>query len=58
MVRYSVPLAQQLASVVVHDVEESQLAGVREGDLKQLFQAAGLHRIEENVLAIQDWWER
>ena len=48
-----------------HDVEdESQLAGAREGHLKQLFQAAGLHEIEENVLSIsvehpsfEDWWE-
>jgi hypothetical protein len=47
------------------DVEdESQLAGAREGHLAQLFQAAGLHEVEESALAItvehpsfEDWWE-
>jgi SAM-dependent methyltransferase len=47
------------------DVEdESQLAGAREGHLAQLFQAAGLHEIEESALSInvehpsfEDWWE-
>ena len=47
------------------DVEdESQLAGAREGHLGQLFEAAGLHDIEEDVLSItvehasfEDWWE-
>jgi hypothetical protein len=47
------------------DVEgESQLAGAREGHLAQLFQAAGLHEIEESVLSVsvehpsfEDWWE-
>jgi SAM-dependent methyltransferase len=48
-----------------HDVEgESQLAGAREGHLKELFQAAGLNEIEESLLSIsvahpsfEDWWE-
>ena len=47
------------------DVEdESQLAGAREGHLAQLFQAAGLHGIEETTLPVslehpsfEDWWE-
>ena len=47
------------------DVEdESRLAGAREGDLAQLFQAAGLHEIEESALSVnlehpsfEDWWE-
>jgi SAM-dependent methyltransferase len=47
------------------DVEdESQLAGAREGHLAQLFQAAGLHEIEEIALSVsvehrsfEDWWE-
>ncbi len=47
------------------DVEgESQLAGAREGHLAQLFQAAGLHEIEESTLSVdvehpsfEDWWE-
>jgi SAM-dependent methyltransferase len=47
------------------DVEdESQLAGVREGHLKELFQAAALREIEESVLSVdvehpsfEDWWE-
>ncbi len=47
------------------DVEdESQLAGAREGHLGQLFQAAGLHDIEESALAVnvehpsfEEWWE-
>jgi len=47
------------------DVEgESQLAGAREGHLGQLFQAAGLHEIEESALSVhvehpsfEDWWE-
>jgi len=47
------------------DVEdESQLAGAREGHLAQLFQAAGLHEIEEIALSVSvehrsfdDWWE-
>src|SRR5918999_2418041 len=35
------------------DVEdESQLAGSREGHLAQLFQAAGLHEIEESTLSV------
>ena len=47
------------------DVEgESQLAGTRQGQLGQLFQAAGLHEIEESALSVsvehpsfEDWWE-
>ena len=45
-------------------VNESQLAGTREGDLTQLFQAAGLREIEESVLSVsvehpsfEDWWD-
>src|SRR5438874_3050361 len=44
--------------------DESQRAGTREGDLARLFQAAGLHEIEESVLAVsvehptfEEWWE-
>jgi len=46
----------------VHD--ESRLAGVREGHLAELFEAAGLREIEATVLAadlehssFEDWWE-
>jgi SAM-dependent methyltransferase len=47
------------------DVEdESQLAGAREGHLSELFEAAGLHEVEESVLSInvehpsfEEWWE-
>jgi SAM-dependent methyltransferase len=47
------------------DIEdESQLPGAREGHLAQLFQAAGLHEVEESALSISvehpsfdDWWE-
>ncbi|MGH3137185.1 MAG: class I SAM-dependent methyltransferase [Gaiellaceae bacterium] len=47
------------------DVEdESGLAGVREGHLAELFEAAGLHAIEETQLGVsvehptfEDWWE-
>jgi SAM-dependent methyltransferase len=44
--------------------DESQLPGTREGHLAQLFQAAGLHEIEETPLSVsvehpnfEDWWE-
>ena len=44
--------------------DESDLAGAREGHLAQLFQAAGLHEVEETALSIsvehpsfEDWWE-
>jgi SAM-dependent methyltransferase len=44
--------------------DESQLAGAREGDLAQLFRAAGLRRVEESVLSVdvehpsfEEWWE-
>ena len=47
-----------------HVEGESQLAGAREGHLGQLFQAAGLHEIEESALSVhvehpsfEDWWE-
>jgi SAM-dependent methyltransferase len=46
----------------VHD--ESRLAGVREGHLAELFEAAGLHEIEATVLSadlehtsFEEWWE-
>jgi len=47
------------------DVEdESELAGAREGHLAELFDAAGLHEIEETELAVsvehasfEEWWE-
>jgi SAM-dependent methyltransferase len=46
----------------VHD--ESQLAGAREGQLAELFEAAGLHEIDESVLSaslehpsFEEWWE-
>ncbi len=44
--------------------DESRLAGVREGHLKALFEAAGLHEIEEAALlaplehaSFEEWWE-
>jgi SAM-dependent methyltransferase len=44
--------------------DESQLAGVREGHLAELFEAAGLDEIEEDVLWVsvghatfEAWWE-
>lgn len=44
--------------------DESHLAGTREGDLAELFQAAGLHEIEDIALSVsvehptfEDWWE-
>ncbi len=47
-----------------HVEGESQLAGASEGHLGQLFREAGLHEIEEGVLAVtlehssfEDWWE-
>jgi SAM-dependent methyltransferase len=46
----------------VHD--ESDLAGAREGQLGELFHAAGLHEIEQAALSVsvehrtfEDWWE-
>ncbi|HEY3185425.1 MAG TPA: methyltransferase domain-containing protein [Gaiellaceae bacterium] len=43
---------------------ESRLAGTREGELAQLFEAAGLHEIEETALVVSvehpsfdEWWE-
>jgi SAM-dependent methyltransferase len=45
----------------VHD--ESQLAGARKGHLAELFEAAGLHQIEDTVLSasvehprFEEWW--
>jgi SAM-dependent methyltransferase len=45
-------------------VDESQLAGAREGHLAQLFRAAGLHEVEDGVLSVdvehasfEEWWE-
>jgi len=44
--------------------DESQLAGAREGHLAELFEAAGLHEIEETALSaslehpsFEEWWE-
>ena len=44
--------------------DESQLAGANEGDLIQLFRAAGLHEVEEVALTVRvehptfdDWWQ-
>ena len=44
--------------------DESHLAGAREGHLAELFEAAGLHAIEDTVLtarhehsSFEDWWE-
>ena len=44
--------------------DESRLAGAREGDLSELFRAAGLHEVEESALSVsvehstfEDWWE-
>lgn len=43
---------------------ESQLVGTREGHLGQLFQAAGLHELDESALSVsvehpsfEEWWE-
>jgi SAM-dependent methyltransferase len=45
-------------------VDESQLAGTREGHLGELFRAAGLGEVEEGVLSVdvehssfEEWWE-
>jgi len=47
-----------------HVEDESGLAGAREGHLAELFEAAGLHAIEETPLVVRvehptfdDWWE-
>ena len=44
--------------------DESQLAGARKGHLSQLFEAAGLHEVEEGALSVnvehpsfEEWWE-
>jgi len=45
-------------------VDESDLAGVREGHLEELLEAAGLQKIEATILSVsiehptfQEWWE-
>jgi SAM-dependent methyltransferase len=45
-------------------MDESQLAGARQGHLTELFEAAGLQQVEEDVLSVdvehssfEDWWE-
>lgn len=47
-----------------HVEDESHLAGARSGHLAELFQAAGLHDVEDGVLSVdlehpsfEDWWE-
>ena len=55
----------QAASQLDPEVDdESDLAGVREGHLAELFEAAGLHEIEDTSLTVtvehptfEDWWE-
>jgi SAM-dependent methyltransferase len=44
--------------------DESELAGAREGHLTELFEAAGLHEVEETPLTVsvehatfEEWWE-
>lgn len=44
--------------------DETRLAGAREGHLAELFEAAGLHEIEETALSVslkhasfEEWWE-
>jgi SAM-dependent methyltransferase len=44
--------------------DESRLAGARQGHLSELFQAAGLHDLEESALSVRvqhasfdEWWE-
>ena len=44
--------------------DQSQLAGTREGHLVELFRTAGLHEVEDGVLAVdvehpsfEEWWE-
>jgi SAM-dependent methyltransferase len=61
------PLSVYLEAVRELDPEiegESNLAGAREGQLTKLFEAAGLHEIEETQLTVsvehptfEDWWE-
>jgi ubiquinone/menaquinone biosynthesis C-methylase UbiE len=61
------PLSQfwQAAREIDPEVDdESQLAGAREGQLAELFEAAGLHEIQESVLSaslehpsFEEWWE-
>jgi SAM-dependent methyltransferase len=61
------PLSQfwEAAHELDDDLEdESLLAGAREGHLGELFEAAGLHRVEESALTVavrhptfEDWWE-
>jgi SAM-dependent methyltransferase len=61
------PLAHFWQAVRALDKEaddESRLAGVREGDLAELFRAAGLRRVEASALSVrvdyasfEEWWE-
>ena len=61
------PLSQFWHAARVLDpevVDESQLAGARQGHLAELFEAAGLHEIEETAVAaslehasFEAWWE-
>ena len=61
------PLAPFWAAVIDVDPDahdESELAGVREGHLAELFEAAALHNLESTTLTVQvaltdfnDWWE-
>ena len=60
-----VSLFWEVAHELDPDVEdESKLAGAREGHLAELFDAAGLQKIEESALSVtvehrsfEDWWE-
>jgi len=45
-------------------MDESRLAGAREGHLKELFESAGLRQVEDDALAVavehptfEEWWE-
>jgi SAM-dependent methyltransferase len=63
--RGPVSLFWQVARELDPEVDdESQLAGAREGHLGELFEAAGLHEIEETALSaslehasFEEWWE-
>jgi SAM-dependent methyltransferase len=58
------PFWEAARELDAHVQDESQLAGAREGHLSELFEAAGLHEIEESVLSVtvehpsfEEWWE-
>jgi SAM-dependent methyltransferase len=61
------PLSVFWEAVHEHDpdaVDESQLAGAREGHLVEVFEAAGVREVEESSLSVdvehpsfEDWWE-